>query len=43
MQELQLTKDELNALRYTSGYVAVKLLKKYEKEHSRRTFGAKAE
>ena len=43
VQELQLTKDELNALRYTSGYVAVKLLKKYEKEHSRRTFGAKAE
>ena len=43
VQELQLTKDELNALRYTSGYVAMKLLKKYEKEHSRRTFGAKAE
>ena len=42
-QELQLTKDELNALQYASGYVTVKLLKKYEKEHSRRKFGAKAE
>ena len=28
-----LSKDELNALRYACGYVAHKLLKKYEKEH----------
>ena len=27
VQELQLTKDEMNALRYASGYVARKLLK----------------
>ena len=31
-QEMELSKDELNALRYACGYVAVKLLKKYEKK-----------
>ena len=43
VQELQLTKDEMNALRYASGYVARKLLKKYENEHSRKKLGIKAE
>ena len=43
VQELQLIKDEMNALRYASGYVARKLLKKYENEHSRKKLGIKAE
>jgi hypothetical protein len=30
--EIQLSKDELNALRYASGYVPRKILKKYEKK-----------
>ena len=29
-QEIQLPKDEMNAFRYASGYVPMKLLKKYE-------------
>ena len=33
-----LSKDELNALRYACGYVAHKLLKKYEKEHDNGKF-----
>ena len=38
-----MTKCELNALCYASGYVAMKLLKKYEKENSRKKLGSKAE
>ena len=41
--EVQLSKDEMNALRYTSGYVVRKILKKYEKEHVRKRMGIKAE
>ena len=34
-QEVQLSKDEMNAVHYVSGYVPMKLLKKYEtKERS---------
>ena len=40
-QEIQLSKDEMNALRYASGYVPMKLLKKYEKKGKK--FGKKAE
>ena len=40
VQELQLTKDKLNTLRYASGYIAKK---KYEKEHLRKKLGIKAE
>ena len=41
--EVQLSKDELNALRYASGYVPMKLLKKYEKkgEMERKRMGKK--
>ena len=42
-QEIQLSKDEMNALRYASGYVVMKILKKYEKEHVRKRLGKKAE
>ena len=41
--EVQLSKDEMNALRYASGYVVRKILKKYEKEHVRKRMGIKAE
>ena len=43
--EVQLSKDELNALRYASGYVSRKLLKKYEKkgEKERKKMGKKIE
>ena len=33
--EMQLSKDKLNALRYASGYVPMKLLKRYEKKEER--------
>ena len=41
--EVQLSKDELNALRYASGYVPRKLLKRYEKkgERERKKMGKK--
>ena len=42
-QEVQLSKDEMNALRYASGYIVMKILKKYEKEHVRKKLGIKAE
>ena len=39
--EVQLSKDELNALRYASGYVPMKLLKKYEKKGEMERMGKK--
>ena len=39
-QEIELSKDELNALRYACGYVALKLLKKYE---NKKDLGKKSE
>ena len=40
---MQLSKDKLNALCYTSGYVPMKLLKRYEKkgERERKKMGKK--
>lgn len=42
-QEVQMSKDEINALRYASGYVPMKLLKKYEKKGKKKKLGEKAE
>ena len=43
--EVHITKDELNALRYASGYLPVKLLKRYEKKGGmeRKKMGRKME